>query len=133
MQKQKILIIKVGFSETLDSQTGFRSSLGDVLRTTPILHLFKDANVTWLVDEKAYQLLEGNLYIHRIVFLNTKAISRLQNEKFDIVINFEKIRYICILADSIKTDVRYGFKYNKAKSAIEACEKAEDAYRIDRK
>ena len=58
----KILIVKMGYSETLDSHMSRISSLGDVLRTTVILHLFKNDHVTWLVDEKAYLL---NLEVQR--------------------------------------------------------------------
>ena len=38
----KILIIKLGFSETLDEEISRFSSLGDVLRTTPILPTLKE-------------------------------------------------------------------------------------------
>jgi len=35
---KRILIIKLGYSETLDSMLSLTTSLGDVLRTTVILH-----------------------------------------------------------------------------------------------
>ncbi|HCJ65939.1 MAG TPA: glycosyl transferase, partial [Elusimicrobia bacterium] len=63
----KVLIIKLGYSETLDKEISVTSSLGDVLRTTIILNYFKNDVVTWLVDEKAYPLLEGNPYVKRIL------------------------------------------------------------------
>jgi hypothetical protein len=53
---KKVLIIKLGYSETLDSALSLTTSLGDVLRTTVILHFFKDWHITWLVDEKALPL-----------------------------------------------------------------------------
>ena len=37
MKKQKVLIIKLGYSETLDPEIGRVPSLGDVMRTTVIL------------------------------------------------------------------------------------------------
>ena len=39
--KTKILIIKLGYSETLDQDIGRVPSFGDVLRTTPILWALK--------------------------------------------------------------------------------------------
>jgi len=40
----KILIIKLGYSETLDPEIGRVPSLGDVLRTTPILHALRESS-----------------------------------------------------------------------------------------
>ena len=39
---KKILIIKLGYSETLDQEIGRIPSLGDILRTTPILWALKE-------------------------------------------------------------------------------------------
>ncbi len=41
----KVLIIKLGYSETLDHEIGTTTSLGDVLRTTVILNYFKNSQV----------------------------------------------------------------------------------------
>ena len=54
MNKEKVLIIKLGYSETLDGEIGKVTSLGDVLRSTVLLHLYKDAHVTWLIDEISF-------------------------------------------------------------------------------
>lgn len=64
---KKVLIIKLGYSETLDRSLSSTTSLRDVLRSTVILHFFKDSRVSWLVDKKASLLLENNKYIHRIL------------------------------------------------------------------
>ncbi len=128
--KQKILIIKLGYSETLDSEISLTTSLGDVLRTTVVLHLFKNDNVSWLVDEKAYRLLEGNPYINRILLFNLPTVIQLQNEKFDTVINFEKVPGICALADSINAWRRFGFRFDADKGAAQAYDYAEEVYKI---
>lgn len=65
----KVLIIKLGYSETLDKEIGITTSLGDVLRSTVILNYLKGDDVTWLVDEKAYPLLKNNPWIKRILIL----------------------------------------------------------------
>ena len=98
---KKTLIIKTGYSETLDKNISYKSSLGDVLRTTVILHLLKDNHVTWLVDEHAFKLLHGNPYIDRILIYNLTSVLQLQRERFDTVINFEKVPGLCALADSV--------------------------------
>ena len=43
MSNHKVLIIKTGYSEFLDNGDESRKvSLGDVLRTTPLLHVYKN-------------------------------------------------------------------------------------------
>jgi heptosyltransferase-2 len=101
-RKQKVLILKLGWSETLDPEISRTSSLGDTLRTTVVLHEFKNHHVTWLVDEKAYQLIDGNPLIHRPLIYDLSSVLQLQQERFDVVINFEKVPGLCALADQIK-------------------------------
>ena len=82
----KILIVKLGYSETLDAEISKNSSLGDVLRTTVLLHVFKNDHVTWLVDEHAFPLLEGNPYIKRLLPYDLTTVLHIEAEEFDIVI-----------------------------------------------
>src|SRR3990172_9144874 len=65
--KNKVLIIKLGYSETFDKEISRISSLGDVLRSTVVLHLFKNDDVAWLTDEKAAPLLYQNPFINRVL------------------------------------------------------------------
>jgi heptosyltransferase-2 len=117
---KKILIIKLGYSETLDREIKTTTSLGDVLRTTVILHFLKDRDVTWLVDEKAYPLLENNPYIRRIIIFNLESVLQLSRERFDTVINMEKGPGICAFADSINAWQRFGFRFDADKGLAEA-------------
>ncbi|HBA71946.1 MAG TPA: glycosyl transferase [Geobacter sp.] len=122
----KILIIKLGYSETIDSGISTVTSLGDVLRTTVILYPFVQDQVTWLVDEQAYPLLEGNPHIQRILPYNLTTVLQLQRERFDTVINLEKVPGICALADSISAWRRYGFRFDELHGTAEGydgCEK----------
>lgn len=122
----KILIIKLGHSETIASCIGKVTSLGDVLRTTVILYPFIDDHVTWLVDELAYPLLQGNPYIQRILPYDLTSVLQLKSERFDTVINLEKVPGVCALADSISAWRRYGFRFDEVKGEAEAydgCEK----------
>ncbi len=122
---QKVLIIKLGYSETLDKEIGTTTSLGDVLRTTVILNYFKDDDVAWLVDEKAYPLLEGNPFIRRIFIFNLESVLALQRERFDTVINLEKGPGICAFSDSINAWRRFGFRFDAEKGAAQAYDGAE--------
>lgn len=122
----KVLIIKLGYSETIDPEIGTYSSLGDVLRTTVILYPFADDQVTWLVDEQAAPLLAGNPHIQRVLIFDLMSVLQLQRERFDTVINLEKVPGVCALADSISAWRRYGFRFDEAHGVAEAydgCEK----------
>jgi len=102
----------MGYSETLDRMLSLSSSLGDVLRTTFILHYFKKDDVSWLVDGKAAPLLEGNQYIKRILIYNPNVEENLAQHKFDLIVNFEKDPGICLFAKSLQATERIGFGFN---------------------
>ncbi len=121
----KVLILKLGYSETLDKEIGITTSLGDVIRTTVILNYLKEDDVTWLVDEKAYPLLEGNPYIRRILIFNLESVLQLQRERFDTVINLEKGPGICALSDSVSAWRRFGFRFDVDRGAAQAYDGAE--------
>ncbi|MBP7654829.1 glycosyltransferase family 9 protein [Candidatus Dependentiae bacterium] len=128
--KKKILIIKLGYSETLDAEIGNKCSLGDVLRTTSILHIYKEHRITWLTDESATELLEGNPFIERILSFNLISVLQLMGEKFDIMINLEKTPGICSLADKIDAWQKYGFRLDAATGKAEAYEYSQAALNI---
>jgi len=124
----KILIIKLGFSETLDMEIGRVPSLGDVLRTTPILWALKekypDSHITWLVSDNAEQLLHGNKLIDRILTWDAFVPFQLMREKFDILINLEKIPGVAALSDMIDGWTRYGFRFDSITGSYHAYESA---------
>jgi len=109
---KRILIIKLGYSETLDSMLSLTTSLGDVLRTTVILHFFKNDRVDWLVDEQASPLLAGNKFISTVWSYNPAVFDALRMISYDTVINFEKMPEICRFASSLHTKRFIGFLYN---------------------
>ncbi|EKD26356.1 MAG: ADP-heptose-LPS-heptosyl transferase II [uncultured bacterium] len=119
-KNHKILIIKVGYSETLDSEISNYTSYGDVLRSTVLLNLYKDAHVTWLVDEKAFPILKYNPYINRILRYDLSSVLQLQSEHFDTVINLEKVPGLCALTDKITAWRRYGFRFDSKTGEAES-------------
>lgn len=122
----KILIIKLGYSETLDTEIGRVPSLGDVLRTTPVLWALKekypDSHITWLVSENAGQLLHGNKFIDRILMWDAFVPFQLMREKFDVLINLEKIPGVAALSDMIDGWTRYGFRFDSVTGRYHAYE-----------
>ncbi len=127
---KKVLIVKMGYSETLDPQIDNTPSLGDVLRTTVILHNFKDYHVTWLCDGRVGELLKGNSLIDRLLYYNLSTTLQLQRERFDVVINLEKVPGICALADSITAWSKYGFRFDSASGEAESYEGSHEAFRV---
>jgi len=92
----KILIIKLGYSETLDKEISKVVSLGDVIRTTPILEALKEkykkSKIIFLTHEKSYELIENNPFIDKVIVWDEFSGYLLLREKFDILINLEKPR-----------------------------------------
>jgi len=106
---KKILIFKLGHSETLDKRHSGVASLGDVLRTTFLLRYFKKAKVFWVVDKAAVPLLKRNRYIDEIFVYDEKTRMALAREKYDAILNFEKSPGICRFSDSLSAKCRFGF------------------------
>jgi len=132
MKKEKVLIIKTGYSEVLDGQQESRiTSLGDVLRTTPLLHKYKDCHITWVTSEEVIPLLINNPHIDRILPFDLITIQQLESEEFDRVINLEKVPGICALADKIRARRnRYGFTFNSQIGEAEALDHAYDVLSV---
>jgi heptosyltransferase-2 len=110
----KILIIKLGYSETLDYEVSKIVSLGDVIRTTPLLEALKEkypkSKIIFLTDFKAKELVENNKYIDKLLIWDEFIGFLLLKEKFDIVINLEKHPGICALTDMIDAWQKFGFR-----------------------
>jgi heptosyltransferase-2 len=122
-KREKILIIKTGYSEVLDTSIG-KVSLGDVLRTTPLLHFYKDDDVTWLTDKEALPLLEENPYINHLLTLDFVSAINLLDEEFDAVVNLEKNPEICKLSNKIEAWKKYGFRFDKKTNRPQAYDRA---------
>lgn len=130
MSSRKVLIIKLGYSETLDKEVSENTSLGDVLRSTVLLHLYKDDRVTWLTDAKAVPLLYKNPYIDNILPFNLTSVLQLEVEHFDVVVNLEKVPGICALTDRIQAWQKYGYRFNAQTGQAEAYKNSENALKI---
>jgi len=108
---KRILIIKLG-------------ALGDVLRTTPILHAIKEkypeSLVYWLIEDlygEGKELLENNPYIDKILSLNIENILRLQQEKFDLLFSLESSTPGTLLANLIQAEEKFGYFFNEGSTS----------------
>lgn len=70
----KILIIKLG-------------AAGDVVRTTTLLHLFKNNSVEWITSKENAILLEDNPFISRLI--KSDELETTKFDDYDLVINLE--------------------------------------------
>lgn len=128
-ERDKVLIIKPGYSETLDPENTGIVSLGDIVRTTVILHLFPKEmyHVTWLVDSAGLPMLRDNPMIDTVLKLNAFTPFHLMREQFDIVINLEKDPGICAMADTIPAWRRFGFRFDSGQGVVASYEHAHEA------
>ncbi|AUN99917.1 hypothetical protein C0V70_17755 [Bacteriovorax stolpii] len=103
----KTLIIKTGHTETFDAHPEHTHivSLGDVLRTTVLLEVFKNEHVTWFTSKEAALLLKKNQKIKKL----TTDFSDIENEHFDLVLNLERTDEILEKIPHIKTSALLGF------------------------
>lgn len=94
--KEKILIIKLG-------------ATGDVIRTTPILHplkkQFPNSKIFWLTLSPA--VVPDAVDV--ILDFNLANIEYLKAEKFDLLINLDKDKEACALANLINSKEKKGF------------------------
>jgi heptosyltransferase-2 len=132
MPKAKVLIIKLGYSETLDPDTSGLVSLGDVFRSTVLLHLFPQDryHITWIVDERAWPLLRGNPCIDRVIKINPFTQFQLLRANYDIVINLEKDPGVCALADAVPAWQRFGFRFDPITGEAAGHLRAEQAFSV---
>ncbi len=98
--KSRILIIKLG-------------ATGDVLRTTAILgsvkEVYPDAHITWVCGWRSVSLIRQNPLIDRPLPLSEESLVILDNERFDLCVNFDLAPEAASLAGRIKAGVRKGF------------------------
>lgn len=109
-----ILIVKLGYSETLVPGVYEIPSLGDILRTTPILGAIREqwapSRLTWVVSSEAAPLLHGNPHIDRLFSWTPVTVRNLAREEFDAIINFESSVDTCRAIEEIPAKRRFGFR-----------------------
>lgn len=96
LYNEKILIIKLG-------------AIGDVIRTTPILHPLKikypNAKIFWLTLSPA--VVPSSVDV--VLSFNTANVEFLKANQFDLLINLDKDKEACALATTISAGIKKGF------------------------
>lgn len=96
----RILLIKLG-------------ALGDILRTTPLLHSLKEnyrnSHITWIVEAPGDELLLHNPLIDEIHLDSYRLFPWLQAVSFDMVINLDFSSHGAALASTARAPEKYGF------------------------
>jgi heptosyltransferase-2 len=100
-EQTRILIIKL-------------EAVGDVLRTTCILHGLKEkypkSDITWITCKGAVPLFENNKLVDRVfVYEFTETILRAMVEEFDVVINLDSAQNSAVLASTAKGNEKIGY------------------------
>jgi heptosyltransferase II len=112
MNRERVLIIKHGFSETCDHHISPVVSFGDVFRCTCLLEDFKGSHVTWITARSAYDLLAHNHLIDRLVLADSPNDLPAEGmpDRFDTIINLEKQKDWCEFAASMSAKQQFGFR-----------------------
>lgn len=113
----KILIVKL-------------SSIGDVVHTLPTLaairHALPHAEISWVVEKNAAEILRHNQFLNHLVEIDTKALRRgqtigeitmsarrqfrgLRASTFDVAIDFQGLLKSAAIAKISKAKRRFGF------------------------
>lgn len=92
-------------------------ALGDVLRTTTLLHPIHrakpGASVTWITAPAAVPLLHANPLISELTTLTAETLNGLAAREFDVLYCFEKEELPLALAGRIRATKRFGFGPNR--------------------
>jgi heptosyltransferase-2 len=110
--KFKILIIKL-------------DAVGDVLRTTSILHALKskypESHITWLTKQNAKEIFINNRLLDNILlFESYDLVARLNTESFDLLIHPDASPASSSLASVVNAKVKKGFVLNTLGQVIPA-------------
>ena len=110
--KFKILVIKL-------------DAVGDVLRTTSILHALKlkypESQITWLTKHNAKDIfINNNLVDNVLLFESNDLLARLKTEAFDLLIHPDASPVSSSLAAITKAKVKKGFVLNHLGQVIPA-------------
>lgn len=100
---KRILIIKL-------------AAVGDVLRTTPLLHALKRkyplSYIVWLTESDAAELLRHNNLIDKVLVSSYESFVVLLAQEFDLLMNFDKDINAAAIASIIKAKKKIGFGLN---------------------
>ena len=104
---KRVLVVRLG-------------AMGDIVQTLPAVASIKQSNpqsqLTWIVESKWRELLEGNPYIDRLITLERgtmagirKAWRDLRRGRFDLAVDFQGLIKSALVAACARPERLYGF------------------------
>ncbi|MBD3162580.1 MAG: lipopolysaccharide heptosyltransferase family protein [Candidatus Eisenbacteria bacterium] len=109
-------------------------AMGDVLMTTCQLRALRkrhpDALLTWVTLPGHRPLLEHNPLIDRVWAYDFSTVSILQAMEFDLLLNADKGRASCALAETVRAKEKRGFGMNRTGAVVPLNAEAATLYRL---
>lgn len=97
-------------------------ALGAVLMTTTLLPALKrkypKSTINWLTEVRAASLLKENPLIDSVYIWNERTPLILEEMKFDVLINTDKMEEACALTNRLPANVKLGFGLNENGAVI---------------
>lgn len=96
--------------------------LGDILICSPLTERLKkeypQCHISWLVNEDGKRLVELNPNVDRCVVYDWESIGFLSEEKFDLVISFERTYGAAAIVEKINANKKVGLSYGGSYSGL---------------
>ena len=109
----KILIIKLG-------------AIGDVIRTTSILHglksKYRNCMTDWITKKESFDILKNNNMINKIFLIDGNIEEEVKDKEYDLIINLDDDNTACKLATNVKHKKIIGsyFKNNEKTYTVDS-------------
>lgn len=100
----KILIIKL-------------DAMGDVLRTTCILHGLKEkypgSHITWITRKESLPLFSNNDLVDSVIDCSAESFLQIQSEYYNLIVNPDASPTSGMLANIARGEIKVGFGYHE--------------------
>jgi len=119
------------------------SAIGDVIHTLPALdalyHRFPESNITWVVEEKASDIIKDNPYLKKVIVSKRKRwlknvkkpslwyptlkeiinfIRELRSQEYDVVVDFQGLLKSAVLVFFSRGKRRIGYSKTREMSSL---------------
>jgi len=105
--------------------------MGDIIHALPAVatlkHSFPGSHLTWMVEGRWAELLEGNVFVDRVVVLERKnlrgiwrALRNLRSERYDLAVDFQGLIKSALAASLARPDRIYGFHQSQLREKLAA-------------
>jgi heptosyltransferase-1 len=107
------------------------SAMGDVIHALPAVaslkHSFPGSHLTWVVEPKWAPLLEGNVFVDRVVELDRRspggllrAWRELRARRYDLAVDFQGLIKSALVASAARPERIFGFHHSQVRERLAA-------------